>query len=168
MFERTNPGTVIGLEVDGLNRFKYCFMALGASIRWWLHCRPIIVVDGTYLIGHYDCTLFIAYTPNANNSIFLLVVRIGDNENDKSWIGFFEKLKYAYGRRECLCFVSNRHNSIKNAIEFVYLGTCDGICTYHLLQNLKSYYEKSSHNITQAFNAVVSAYTLTKYEYNMQ
>ncbi|XP_022859407.1 uncharacterized protein LOC111380153 [Olea europaea var. sylvestris] len=134
---RDDPTESFELEVDSHNRFKYCFMALGASIRGWQHCRPIIVVDG-------------------------------DNENDKSWIWFLEKLKNAYGYREGLCFVSDHHGNIKKAIEQVYSGSCHGICSYHLLQNLKSYYGKSGKNIMQAFNSAIRAYTLEEFEYNMQ
>ncbi|XP_022880586.1 uncharacterized protein LOC111397848 [Olea europaea var. sylvestris] len=116
MVQQKNPETVTNLEVDSHNRFKYCFMTLGASIRDWKHCRPVIVVDGTYLNGHY-----------------------GD-----------------------------RHNNIKNAIEHVYLGTYHGICSYHLLQNLKSHFGKSGQNITQAFNSAVRVYTLEEFEYHMR
>ncbi|XP_022859076.1 uncharacterized protein LOC111379868 [Olea europaea var. sylvestris] len=59
MFRQKNPGTVTNLEVDSHKRFKYCFMALGALIYGWKPCRPLIVVDSTYLNGHYGCTLFI-------------------------------------------------------------------------------------------------------------
>lgn len=53
----------------------------------------------------------------------------------------------------------------------MYPETCYGIYSYHFLQNLKSRYEKSGHNITHALNAlnsVVHAYTLLEYESNMQ
>ncbi|XP_022887866.1 uncharacterized protein LOC111403546 [Olea europaea var. sylvestris] len=63
---------------------------------------------------------------------------------------FFNKLKKAYGNREGLCFVSDRHPSIKNAIEHVYPEACT-----------------SDQNIIQAFNSVVRAYTLEEYDYNM-
>ncbi|XP_022871183.1 uncharacterized protein LOC111390377 [Olea europaea var. sylvestris] len=168
MIRQRNPGTVTELEVDSHNRFKYCFMALGASIQGWQHCRPVIVVDDTYLNGHYGGTLFTACTQDANNGIFVLAFGVGDNENDKSWRWFLEKLKNAYGHRKGLCFVSYRHGSIKKAIKQVYPESCHGICSYHLLQNLKSYYGKSGQNITQAFNSAVWAYTLEEFEYNMQ
>ncbi|XP_022847669.1 uncharacterized protein LOC111370215 [Olea europaea var. sylvestris] len=168
MLQHTNPGTVTDLELDGHSRFKYCFMALVASIRGWGHCRPVVVVDGTYLSGHYGGTLFTACTQDANNSIYILAFGIRDSENDASWTWFFKNLRNAYGYREGLCFVSDRHNSIKNAIKKVYPGTCHGICSYHLLQNLKSRYGKSGKNITQTFNLAVRAYTLSEYEYNMQ
>ncbi|XP_022883446.1 uncharacterized protein LOC111400258 [Olea europaea var. sylvestris] len=112
-------------------------------------------------------TIFTACTQDANNSIFVLAFGIGDNENDKSWKWFFDNLKKAYGNKEGLCFVSDRHPSIKNAIEHVYSEACHNICSYHLLQNLKSYYGKSGQNITQAFNSTVRAYTLEEYDYNI-
>ncbi|XP_022865484.1 uncharacterized protein LOC111385332 [Olea europaea var. sylvestris] len=114
MLEQINPRTVIKLKVDGHNRFKYCFMTLGASIEEWVHCKPVIVVDGTYLNGG---TLFTACTHDANNNIFVLTFGVGDNENDASWTWFLENLRSTYGNREGLCFVSDRHNSIKNAVE---------------------------------------------------
>ncbi|XP_022889448.1 uncharacterized protein LOC111404956 [Olea europaea var. sylvestris] len=168
MLDQINPGTVTGLELDSHNRFKYCFMAIGTSIRGWQHCRPVMVVDAAYLNGHHGGTLFTTCTQDANNSIFILAFGIGDNENDRSWTWFFEQLKSAYRNRKGLCFVSDRHNSIKNVIEKVYPGIYHGICSYHLLQNLKSYFGKSDHNITQAFNSDVRAYTLAKFEYNMR
>ncbi|XP_022871448.1 protein FAR1-RELATED SEQUENCE 5-like [Olea europaea var. sylvestris] len=168
VLQQTNPGSVTSLEIDGHNRFKYCFMALGASIRGWKHCRPVVVVDDTYLNGHYGGTLFTACTQDANNSIYVLAFGIGDNENDSSWTWFFRQLRKACGDRDSLCFVSDRHNNIKKAIENVYPGACHGICSYHLLQNLKSRYGRSGQNITQAFNVAVRAYTLLEYEYYMQ
>ncbi|XP_022895484.1 uncharacterized protein LOC111409704 [Olea europaea var. sylvestris] len=167
MLRQKNPGTITEIEVDSHSKFKYCFMALGASIQGWEHCILVIVVDGTYLNGKYRGTLLTACTQDANNSIFILAFGIGDNENDKSWRWFFNKMKKAYGNKEGMCFVSDRHPSIKNAIEHVYPGACHGICSYHLLQNLKSYYGKSGENITQAFNSAVCAYTLEEYDYNM-
>ncbi|XP_022855517.1 uncharacterized protein LOC111376762 [Olea europaea var. sylvestris] len=168
MLEQTNSGTVTKLEVDGHNRFKYCFMALGASIEGWVHCRPVIVVDGTYQNGHYGGTLFTSCTQDANNSIFVLAFSVGDNENDASWTWFLENLKGAYGNREGHCLVLDRHNSIKTAVEQVYPGTSHGIYTYHFLQNLKSHFGKSGHNITPPFNLAVHTYTLSDFEYNKQ
>lgn len=58
--------------------------------------------------------------------------------------------------------------SIKHAIEYVYSGISHGICTYHLLQNLKSYYGKYYENITQAFNSAIRDYTFEEFEYYMR
>lgn len=63
---------------------------------------------------------------------------------------------------------SNRHNSIRNVIEIVFLEAMHGISSFHLLRNLKTHYAKSSHKITHAFNSVVRAFILDKFEYQMQ
>ncbi|XP_022893122.1 uncharacterized protein LOC111407708 [Olea europaea var. sylvestris] len=160
MLKQMNIGTVTRIETDHLDRFKYCFMALGVSIAGCKYCRPIIVVDGTYLNGHYRGTLFTACTQDANNNIFILAFGIGDNENNKSWRWFLEMLKRAYGSRDGLCIVSDRHSSIRNAIEFVYSEAMHGIFSYHLLKNLKTHCAKSGHNVTHAFNSAIRAYTL--------
>ncbi|XP_022892357.1 uncharacterized protein LOC111407223 [Olea europaea var. sylvestris] len=80
----------------------------------------------------------------------------------------FRKPEKGVREQRGLCFVSDQHNSIKNAIEHVYPGTYHGICLYHLLQNLKSHFGKSGQNITQAFNSAVRAYTLEEFEYHMR
>ncbi|XP_022870200.1 uncharacterized protein LOC111389508 [Olea europaea var. sylvestris] len=84
MLEQINIGTVTRIETDHLDRYKYYFMALGPLIVGWKYCRPVIIVDATYLNGHYEGTLFTACTQNANNNIFILTFGIGDNENDNS------------------------------------------------------------------------------------
>ncbi|XP_022899350.1 uncharacterized protein LOC111412654 [Olea europaea var. sylvestris] len=113
MLQEMNIGTVTLIETDHLDRFKYCFMALGASIARWKYCRSVIVVDGTYLNGHYGGTLFTACTQDANNNIFILAFGIGDNENDKSWRWFLEMLKRAYGSRdEFSHYAKSGHNVI--------------------------------------------------------
>lgn len=165
ILQQINMGTFTRIEVDHLNRFKYCFMALGASIMRWKFCRPVIVVDGTYLNGHYGGILFSSCTQDANNNIFVVACGIGDNENNMSWTWFIDMLKRAYGSRDGLCIVSDKHNSIMNAIEVVFSEAMHRICLFHLLKNLKIHYGKSSHNITRAFNSALRSCTLDEFEY---
>ncbi|XP_060965324.1 uncharacterized protein LOC133034288 [Cannabis sativa] len=84
MLKKANPGTVTELITDKKNRFKYIFLALSNSIRGWIHCRPVIVVDGTFLKTTYGGTLFTSSTMDANNHIFIMAFGIGDSENDSS------------------------------------------------------------------------------------
>lgn len=75
ILHQTNLRTVTVIKFDDHDRFKYYFMALGASIRGWEHCRP----TGTYLNGYYGGTLFTICTQDANSNIFILAFRIWDN-----------------------------------------------------------------------------------------
>jgi hypothetical protein len=85
MIEQTNPGSVTKIETYQDNKFKYLFMALGASIQGWKYCIPVIVIDATFLKGNYGGTLFTACTQDANNNIFILAFGVGDLETNDSW-----------------------------------------------------------------------------------
>ncbi|XP_022873501.1 uncharacterized protein LOC111392395 [Olea europaea var. sylvestris] len=138
MIEQTNPGSFTKIETYQDNKFKYLFMALGAFIQGWKYCRPVIVIDATFLKGNYGRTLFTACTQDANKSIFILAFGVGDLETNDSWEWFLSMLKEAYGEREGLCIISDGHASIKNAIHKVYENAMHGLYSYHLLKNLKS------------------------------
>lgn len=57
----TNPGSVFVIKRNG-PRFQYLFLALRASIQGWNHCRPVVVVDATFLKTCYNGTLISAST----------------------------------------------------------------------------------------------------------
>ena len=59
-------------------------MALSTSVSGWLHCRPMISIDGTSLKNKYGGTLLSASTPDANDQIFSLAFCVADSENDSS------------------------------------------------------------------------------------
>ncbi|KAM6595907.1 hypothetical protein CsatA_006431 [Cannabis sativa] len=85
MLQKTNPGTLIDIEKEDDDSFKYAFVALNAAIKGWPNCKPIIVVDGTFLKAAYGGTLLTANTQDAESKIFPLAYCIVDSENDKSW-----------------------------------------------------------------------------------
>ncbi|KAL2480334.1 MuDR family transposase [Abeliophyllum distichum] len=85
VIEKTNPESITRIETYDNNKFKYLFMALGTSIQGWEYCRPIIVIDGTFLKGHYGGTLFTACTQDVKNNIFILTFGVGDLETNDSW-----------------------------------------------------------------------------------
>ncbi|CAH9078324.1 unnamed protein product [Cuscuta epithymum] len=72
--KQTNPGSYLQLKVNEDNTFLYAFMAMDASIKGWQHCRPVIVVDGTFLTGRYGGTLLTASTQDACGK--LLAIRM--------------------------------------------------------------------------------------------
>ncbi|XP_062103771.1 uncharacterized protein LOC133814881 [Humulus lupulus] len=75
MLQLANPGTITRVCKDEENRFKYMFIAFGASLDGW---KQSCVKDG-------------------NNQIFPVAFGIGDSENDNAWIWFFTRLKEAIG-----------------------------------------------------------------------
>lgn len=53
-----NPGSYVHLEIGEDNKFSRCFFAFQACLLGFNHCRPLIMVDGTFLKGrHKGCLL---------------------------------------------------------------------------------------------------------------
>ncbi|CAA7049523.1 unnamed protein product [Microthlaspi erraticum] len=137
---KANPGTFTRLEVDEFDRFKYLFLAFGASIVGFSYMRKVIVVDGTFLSGKYKGTLLLATAQDGNFQIFPIAYAVVDTENDDSWEWFFQQLSNVIPDDEELAIISDRHISIGNAIGKVYPKSSRGICTYHLYKNVLQRY----------------------------
>ncbi|XP_062112481.1 uncharacterized protein LOC133823641 [Humulus lupulus] len=168
ILKHKNPGTVTDLQIDSLNRFKYLYMAMGQSILGWKHCIPVIVVDGTFLKAAFGGTLLTASTQDANRHIFPLAFAITDSENNDSWEWFFRKIKECYGEREELCIVSDRHESIENAIKNVFPNVTHGVCSYHLFCNIKTKFKTDAEATSIAFHAAAKAYNMEDFEKYMK
>ncbi|XP_009114424.1 uncharacterized protein LOC103839683 [Brassica rapa] len=136
MIREANPGTFTRLEVDSSDRFKYLFLAFGASIKGFPFMRKVVVVDGTFLQGKYKGTLLIASSQDGNFQIFPIAFAIVDTENDESWKWFFRQFNCVIPDDEKLAIISDRHKSIGNAITHVYPKASRGVCTYHLYKNV--------------------------------
>ncbi|XP_070008008.1 uncharacterized protein [Nicotiana sylvestris] len=72
MMRSKNPGTYTNIKIDDNNRFLYMFYAYRSSISGWNHCRPVIVVDATFLKSKFRGVLMISVSKDANNQIFPL------------------------------------------------------------------------------------------------
>ncbi|KAM6599242.1 hypothetical protein CsatA_018851 [Cannabis sativa] len=167
MLQKTNPGTIVHMQTEDDNSFKYLFVALDASIKGWKKCKPIIVVDGTFLKSTYGGTLLSACTQDANGHIFPLAFSVVDSENKNSWQWFFTKVRETYGIREEQCLISDRHESISKAACQVFPKITHCYCVYHLLSNLKATFKKNASKLDKPFFAAARAYTERKFEYHM-
>lgn len=123
LLQNANPGKICCLETVtnpfGGTRFKYCFVAYGASVSGFQYMRKVIVIDGTSMKGRYGGVLLSACAQDANFQIFPLAFAVVDSENDNSWEWFFEKLNSFVPDSTDLVFVSDRHTSIYNGLEKV-------------------------------------------------
>lgn len=53
-----NPGSHVDLDVGDDQKFRRCFFTFQACLLGFKHCRPMIMVDGTFLKGrHKGCML---------------------------------------------------------------------------------------------------------------
>ncbi|XP_070015046.1 uncharacterized protein [Nicotiana sylvestris] len=111
ILEKNYPCSVVKLKKAADDCFLYAFVALCTSINGWQHCRPVVVVDGTFLKSAYRGIMLTASTMDAAGTIFPLAYAVVDSENDASWKWFFEQFKEAYGERPSMCVVSDRHET---------------------------------------------------------
>lgn len=118
-----NPGTVAEMHTsydDAVgHKFKYMFLALGASINGLKHMRKVIVVDGAHLRGKYVGCLLSASAQDGNYQVFPIAIGIVDGENDKAWEWFFNMLLKFIPNSSEVVFVSDRHSSIYHGISKV-------------------------------------------------
>ncbi|XP_060959148.1 uncharacterized protein LOC115700082 [Cannabis sativa] len=168
MLQKTNPGSVVHIKTEENNNFLFCFIALNASLKAWEKCRPIIVVDGTFLKATYGGTLLTASAQDAASKIFPLASCVADSENDLSWEWFFEKLRATFGVRQEQCVISGRHESIIKAAQQVFPEIQHGYCVYHLLNNLKTTFKKNARFFEKPFSRAAKAYTAKNFEYHMR
>lgn len=117
-----NPGTLAEIHTiydAGVgHRFKYMFLALGASIDGFKHMRNVIIIDGAHLKGKYAGCLLTASAQDCNYQVFP-TVGIVDGENGNVWEWFLKMLLQFIPNEDNVVFVSDRHSSIYNAISKV-------------------------------------------------
>ena len=160
MIKVTNPGSVTDFVTNSDGNFKYMYMALAASIQGWIHCKPIVVVDGTYLTSTHKGTLITACTMDANEQIFPLAFAIVDSENNLAYEWFFKNFKTTFGEREDMCIISDRHEGIIHGVEITYPAITHCACIFHLYNNLKSHYKYEVKLKRVVFFGAAKAYTL--------
>ncbi|XP_060217008.1 PKS-NRPS hybrid synthetase cheA-like [Lycium barbarum] len=168
MVNKTNLGsfTTLNKTVDG--HFLYAFVALSASIRGWKYCIPAVVVDGTFLKSSYAGTMLCATVLHAAGKILPLAYAIVDSENNASWDWFFRKLKQAYGEKDNMCIVSDRHDSILKAASNVYPDVPHYNCIYHLWNNVKGRFKMEHERLKPIFFAMDNAYTRADFDRLME
>ncbi|KAG7552562.1 Zinc finger PMZ-type [Arabidopsis thaliana x Arabidopsis arenosa] len=166
LLKAANPGTITHLhstpEADGKQRFKYVFVALGASIKGVKYMRKVVVVDGTQLVGRYKGVLLIACAQDGNFQIFPIAFGVVDGETDASWVWFFDKLSEIVPDSEDLMIVSDRHSSIYKGLSVVYPKAHHGACVVHLERNISTYYSK--YGFSGLFFSAAKAYRVRDFE----
>uniref|UniRef100_A0A2N9G5E1 MULE transposase domain-containing protein n=1 Tax=Fagus sylvatica TaxID=28930 RepID=A0A2N9G5E1_FAGSY len=119
--QEANPTTVVKfLKKDGFERnterFQRVFWAFGPCIAGFVHCRPVISIDGTHLYGKYQGKLLIAMAQDANNEIYPLAFAIVENESESTWKWFLSLIRLHVTQRKGICTISDRHGGIRKAI----------------------------------------------------
>ncbi|XP_060178082.1 uncharacterized protein LOC132608015 [Lycium barbarum] len=150
ILDKTYPGSHVRMHKSQQNEFLYLFIALKAFIKGFECCRPIVVVDGSHLKTIYNGTFVSASTLEGAGNILPLAYGVIDSENDKSWTWFFEQFKQAYGNRDNMCVVSDKHESIIKA------------------KNVTKKYKSNDEVLSPVFYALAKAYTQAEFDKLME
>ena len=85
MLESSNPCSLVTLKTIEDDWFFHFFMYLVAFIQGWPHCRPMLIMDGTYLKAKYRETLLNMCAKDRNQNIFPIAFAIVESENKSSY-----------------------------------------------------------------------------------
>ncbi|MQM11173.1 hypothetical protein Taro_044077, partial [Colocasia esculenta] len=138
--ERTNPGSVVELDVTNEGRFKRFFICYHACIvGFQTGCRPLLFLDGTFLKDKYQGKLLAATALNGQNELFPLVYAACDAENEENWTWFLTCLKKAISIDRQITFISDRCKGLLQAIAHVFPHSHNAFCLRHLADNFAKY-----------------------------
>ncbi|KAE8687442.1 F-box/LRR-repeat protein 14-like [Hibiscus syriacus] len=137
-----NPRSVTHIKTDRDGHFELLFIVIGAAIRSFITCmRPVIIVDGAHLKGQYLGVNLLAVTMDANNGILSIAYGVDKSETSYSWTWFMGHLRDCIGPISNLTIISDKANSIDNAVRRCFLDAFHELCVaLHLNQDDSSAY----------------------------
>uniref|UniRef100_K3YC73 MULE transposase domain-containing protein n=1 Tax=Setaria italica TaxID=4555 RepID=K3YC73_SETIT len=104
------------------------------------HCRPVILMDGTFLTGKYKGTLLMAVGVDPEQQLVPLAFALAESENNESWSWFMKLVqRHVLGPSRQVCIISDRHYGLLNCVN----DHMDGFpplvhrwCTRHFATNM--------------------------------
>ena len=81
---RSNPGSVGHVTTDDYGVFDRAFWAFGPCIEGFVHCRPLLCIDGIHPYGQYKRTLLVATVVDADDHLYPLAYAIVESESGDS------------------------------------------------------------------------------------
>uniref|UniRef100_K3YKW2 Uncharacterized protein n=1 Tax=Setaria italica TaxID=4555 RepID=K3YKW2_SETIT len=120
-----------------LQRVFWCFLECSEAFQ---HCRPVILVDGTFLTGKYKGTLMMAVGVDPEQQLVPLAFALAESENNESWSWFMKLVRlHVLGPSRIVCMISDRHHGLLNCAQ----DHMDGFpplvhrwCTRHFAANM--------------------------------
>jgi MULE transposase domain/MuDR family transposase len=149
----SNPGSVVILETtstaaDG-EKFRRLFIAYAASLDGFIHCRPVLGLDGTHLTSKYGGILLAATAVDARDNLFPLAFAVVSAENDINWDWFLNNLSNALDNHlptsiqasNEIAFLSDRQKGLREAVETRFPGAAHAYCMRHLVDNFTKHFK---------------------------
>ncbi|CAH9141044.1 unnamed protein product [Cuscuta epithymum] len=167
MLNKTNPRSVVNLVTSADDAFQYFFMSLGPWRDAWQYCRPVLILDGSFMKSYYKGTLLTACAQDANNQIVPIAFCICESESKATWRWFLSKVRSCIEHRSDMYIISDRHKGILSAVRKIFPHSGHGFCVEHLRRNMTSKFRGSAKDLGWKFKAAYSASTVKEFEYYM-
>ena len=123
-----NPGSHFEVRhfpslIGGPSVLQRVFFYLGACIRAFQYCLPVLCIDGTFLTEKYKGQILTAIGVDGNNQVVSVAFTFVENENTGSWYWFLECVKlHVVAARPDICLISDRHSGLLAAIRELQQG----------------------------------------------
>ncbi|CAI7872934.1 unnamed protein product [Closterium sp. NIES-54] len=146
-FREIDPDSTLDLVTKD-HAFFRAFAAPSASKTARRFCRPVIGMDGTFLIRAQRATLLVAAAKDGNNQLVPLAFGLCESENEDSWKWFCEKLLThfpSWPATHDASLISDRDKGLIPAVKEVFPSQFPHyFCSWHLEQNVLKFGPKAS------------------------
>ncbi|KAL6560894.1 hypothetical protein OROHE_006071 [Orobanche hederae] len=123
--------SVVSLEANkNTKHFERVFVSFKACLDGFKKCRPMLFMDGTFMIGRAKGTLLAATAKDGDNDVV-------SAENASNWVWFLEKLREIVHHDKEICYISNRNTGLMSAFPMVFGKPLHLFCIFHLLGNFR-------------------------------
>ncbi|CAH9062888.1 unnamed protein product [Cuscuta europaea] len=164
VLEKTNPGSMFNLVTGKDDAFSTFFMSFKPWIEAWPYCRPVLILDGSFMKAYYKGTLLTACCQDANDHIVPIAFGICGSETKASWKWFLSKVCQSIKYRHDLYVVSDRHKGLIKAVSELLPHASHGFCVAHLGRNITSKFRGSAAGLGWKFKAAYMAATMKEYD----
>uniref|UniRef100_K3Z2Z6 MULE transposase domain-containing protein n=1 Tax=Setaria italica TaxID=4555 RepID=K3Z2Z6_SETIT len=114
-----------------LQRVFWCFAQCSEVFQ---HCRPVILVDSTFLTGKYKGTLMMAVAVDPEQQLVPLAFALAESENNESWSWFMKLVRlHVLGPSRIVCMISDRHHGLLNGAKDHIDAMASRRCSSHVL-----------------------------------
>ncbi|XP_026428785.1 uncharacterized protein LOC113324705 [Papaver somniferum] len=129
--KRYNLGCVINFEFNVQNRqFERFFIYFEACITGFnKYCRPMLIIDATFLTGKFRGGIMIACGKTGNQEIFPVSFGIVSGENSDNWRWFLENLKGIVDVDRPLTIISDRGTELLNTVPKIFSNDFHSYCS---------------------------------------